>query len=467
MGEIKLDRPYPKQIEFFQAANKYIAYGGARGGGKSWAARTKAVLLALNYAGLQTLLLRRSFAELRENHVIPLQKLLLNVAKYKDQSKEFVFPNGSRIVLGYCSAESDVLQYQGQAYDVIFMEEATQFTEFQFTTLTESNRSSGLCKIKFNPRMYFTCNPGGVGHSWVKRLFIDKEYKNKELPEDYIFIKSLVYENKFLMENSPDYVRTLENLPEDRRKAMLYGDWDIFEGQYFKEFNRDMHVCEPFPILSHWRIYTTMDYGLDMLAHYWIAIDEQGNVYVINELYKSELIVSKAVEEIKRIESSEPLSKLLTKPLTRLAPPDLWNTQSSSGKSTAILFEENNLYLTKSNNDRIDGWMAVKELLKVVTGVDGLPTSKLKIFRNCVNLIRTIPMLQFDDKNPNDVAKQPHEPTHAPDALRYFAIGWTSKAEALKTKNNKYENRPDLLEDWQDADDEIKKIMEETYGKPY
>ena len=92
----------------------------------------------------------------------------------------------------FYSTESDVPQYQGQAYDVIFMEEATQFTEFQFTTLTESNRSSGLCKDKFTPRMYFTCNPGGIGHNWVKRLFIDRQYTNKERPEDYTFIKSLV-----------------------------------------------------------------------------------------------------------------------------------------------------------------------------------------------------------------------------------------------------------------------------------
>lgn len=111
--------------------------------------------------------MRRTLIELRENHVIPLRKLLKSdskdenekIAQYKEQSKEFLFPNGSRIVLGYCANEGDVLQFQGQAYDVIFMEEATQFTEFQFQALTESNRSSGLCKVPFSPRMYFTCNP--------------------------------------------------------------------------------------------------------------------------------------------------------------------------------------------------------------------------------------------------------------------------------------------------------------------
>jgi phage terminase large subunit len=132
-----------------------------RGGGKSWAARRKAVLLALNYSGIQILILRRTLKELRENHVLNLQTELKDIAKYDAQNKEFKFPNRSRILLGYCQAESDVLQYQGQAYDVIFLEEATQFTEFQKDTLTESNRSSGIMMEKFTPRMYFTCNPGG------------------------------------------------------------------------------------------------------------------------------------------------------------------------------------------------------------------------------------------------------------------------------------------------------------------
>ena len=161
------------------------------------------------------------------------------------------------------------------------MEEATHFTEFQFQALTESNRLSGNIKEPFNPRMYFTCNPGGVGHHWVKRLFIDKDYRQNEIAEDYKFIPSLVFENKWLMENDPGYVRTLENLPEDRRKAMLYGNWDIFDGQYFKNFDRTIHVIEPFEIPKEWTRYRAIDYGLDMLACYWIAIDTKGNEYCL------------------------------------------------------------------------------------------------------------------------------------------------------------------------------------------
>lgn len=427
---LSIPKPYPKQIEFFKAREKYVAYGGARGGGKSWAARIKAVLLALNNPGIQILLLRRTLNELRENHTTPLQKLLRTkqpdrVANYKDQEKVFEFENTSRIKLGYCDNENDVLQYQGQAYDVIFMEEATQFTEFQFQCLTESNRSSGLCLSPFRPRMYFTCNPGGVGHGWVKRLFIDKDYQGKERPEDYRFIQSLVYENEYLMENDPDYVRTLENLPEDRRKAMLYGDWDIFEGQYFGEFRRDIHVIEPFEIPETWDRYISFDYGLDMFAVLFHAVDTQGNDYVYKEIHESNLIISDAAKKLKEHKEYKNARYIY-------APPDLWNRRNDTGKSAAEIFYENGIELTKCSADRVDGWYSVKEWIKPYTTQDEqtgeeIKTSNLKIFSNCLNLIRCLPAVQHDDKNPNDVATEPHELTHITDALRYFCVSKVSR----------------------------------------
>lgn len=442
MGEMTLNfKPYPKQIKFFTSMRRYIAYGGARGGGKSWAARTKALLMAMDEdkQGIQILFLRRTLKELRENHLYPMQKMLKELLDnktviYRDQTKEFLFPGGSRIVFGYCEAENDVLQYQGQAYDVIFLEEATQFTEFQFTTLTESNRSSGLMENKFSPRMYFTMNPGGVGHVWAKRLFIDKDYKNKEKAENYDFIQSLVYDNDYLMENNPEYVENLENLPEDRKRAMLYGDWDAFEGQYFSEFNRQLHVIEPFVIPSHWRRYITLDYGLDMLACYWIAVDEQGNAYVYKELYESDLIISEAAKRIKEVNSEDDIHK-------KYAPPDLWNRRQETGKSAADIFKENGVVLTKTANDRVQGWYNVKEWLKpyktrdIETG-EKITTASLKIFKNCVNLIRTLPQLQHDEKNPNDVANQPHELTHAPDAIRGFCS--TRPKPSIKPVESKF-----------------------------
>ena len=413
--QIRIPEPNPRQKEFFRAKARFVAYGGARGGGKSWAARVKAVLLAFRYPGIQILLVRRTLAELRENHILPLLQLLQGAAFYKDQSKEFVFSNSSRIKLGYCKNELDVLQYQGQAYDVIMLEEATQFTEFQFQAFTECSRSSGLCRSPFPPRMYFTCNPGGVGHGWVKRLFIDRNYREQERPEDYVFIPARVWDNAYLMEHSPEYVRTLENLPEERRKAMLYGDWDIFEGQYFGEFSRELHVIEPFDIPDWWVRYRTMVYGLDMLACYWIAMDGQGRAYVYRELFEPDLIISRAAERILE-ESAEPVA-------ATFAPPDMWNRRQDTGQSVAELFSGHGIGLVKAGNDRVMGWLALREWLRPGTDEFGKPSAGMRIFSNCRHLISDLPALTFDDKRPGDCRTEPHEITHGPDAIRYFVAG--------------------------------------------
>ena len=169
-----IPKPYPKQVEFMKSRSHYTAYGGSRGGGKSFVARLKANMLCLRYDGIQILFMRRTYPELRENHIIPAMRELKGIAEYKSADKAFEFPNGSRLKFGYCRNDSDLLQYQGQAYDVIFLEECTLFPENVFTTMTESNRSSGQMREFFPPRMYLTCNPGGVGHAWFKRLFIDR-----------------------------------------------------------------------------------------------------------------------------------------------------------------------------------------------------------------------------------------------------------------------------------------------------
>lgn len=426
--ELAIPPPQPKQELFFAARERYVCYGGARGGGKSWCVRHKAVLMAARYAGLRVLILRRTLIELRENHIRPLRQLLRGVAEYRATDKTFEFPNGSLIVFGYCDSEGDVDQYQGQEYDVIFLDEATHFTDYQYATLTAALRGAN----KFPKRMYLTCNPGGVGHAWVKRLFIDRDFREGERPEDYVFIPARVTDNQILMARDPEYVRRLDNLPHGLREAWRDGSWDVFAGQYFTEWNRALHVVEAFQPPEGWRWYVTMDYGLDMLAALLIGVDALGCAYVVGEVYEGRdlgeghdgLIVSEAAEAVKRLAAGRAVTAYL-------APPDLWNARQETGKSVADIFAEHGVYLTRTGNNRVDGWLAVKEWLKPRLCEDGVSRPRLRVFPGCRHLIRTLPLLQYDERRPNDVSNTPHELTHAPDALRGFCVYWTTAGAAV------------------------------------
>lgn len=449
-----------RQKLFFKARRRFIAYGGARGGGKTWAVRIKAMLLACRYAGIKILIVRRSFQELRDNHILPLQMDLRDLARWKEQEKRFIFPNGSYIRFGYCSAERDVLQYQGQEYDIIFIDEATQLTEFQFQTFKGCLRGAN----DFPKRMYLTCNPGGVGHAWVKRLFIDRQYVEGERPEDYEFIQAKVTDNPVLMKKDPEYINMLRSLPYELREAWLNGSWDIFAGQYFSEWNRDVHVVEPFAIPSWWRRYITMDYGLDMLAAYLIVVDDHDMAYVVQEVYKGRdlgegakgLIVSEAAAEVKALAGNGDIAAYL-------APPDLWNARQETGKSVADIFAESGIYLTQTNNDRIDGWMAMHERLHVFEDEQGVQVAKLRIFPQCINLIRTLPQLRYDDKRINDVATEPHELTHGPDAIRGWCVYWTRRASAPAAPPRSDWTK-DMLEDYSRATESERRLLLEMWG---
>jgi len=373
----------------------------------------KSPLLAMYYPGIKILLLRRTYKDLERNHVRTLEPMLKGLAKYSRQEKCFYFPNGSILELGYCASEGDVLQYQGQEYDVIFIDEATQFTEFQFETLTACMRGAN----SFPKRMYLTCNPGGVGHEWVKRLFVSRKYRETENPDDYEFISATVFDNKVLLDNDPGYVNMLNNLSEGLRQAWRDGNWDMLAGQYFSEFDRNIHVIEPIPIPDNWKRYRAIDYGLDCLACLWIAIDERGDYYVYREYAESDKVISQGAEELIALSDAENI-------LYTVAPDDLWARSQETAKSKADIFRENGLPLLKGNRNREAGWLAVKELLTVKNG-----ESRLKIFNTCQNLIECLPALQRDSKRPTDCMTEPHDITHLPDVLRYFCLQYVYPAK--------------------------------------
>lgn len=410
---IRMAKPYPKQREFMEAKSRYVGYGGARGGGKSKAVQMLSERFALKYAGIRILIVRRTYPELLENHIRIMRADMNQVASYKDKDKRLEFINGSSVKFGYCASDGDLSQYQGVEYDVIFIDEATQLTEYQFKVINATCRGIN----DFPKRTYITCNPGGIGHAWVKRLFIDKEYAEGEgSKEDYSFIRATVRDNTALMADG-SYLATLNTLPDELKRAWLDGDWDALAGQYFSEFRREIHTCEPFEIPEWWKRYRAIDYGLDMMACVWAAVDDHGQIYIYQDYQEKDLIVSDAARRILSLDRDD--SIVLT-----FAPPDLKNRQKDTGKSIDDMFRENGVTLTFSDNNRVAGWMRLHELLKPRIAPDGIhQTAKLLIFNTCNTLIRNLPLLMHDHINPNDCSNEPHEITHICDALRYLCMG--------------------------------------------
>ncbi len=442
-----------KQKAFIGASESEVLFGGAAGGGKSYGQMVDALLFALRYPCSKQLVLRRTFAEL-DKSLIRTSLILFprEIYSFNSSSHTGKFRNGSIIDFGYCAAENDVYQYQSAEYDVIRFDELTHFTESQYIYLISRVRGAN----SFPKQIKSSTNPGGIGHAWVKRRFVDNSPAGEAFVGDdgmtRIFIPALLDDNRFLCSGDPRYRERLLALPERERKALLYGDWNIFEGQYFSEFDPRVHIIAPFEIPASWRKFRTIDYGLDRLACLWVAISPEGISYVYREYCESNLQISAAAAAIlARTPANEEI-------YATLAPPDLFSRSQESGKSKSALFSEFGINFTKTANDREAGWLALKELLSGVGGV------RLKIFSTCTEIIKCLPALTVDKIRTSDCATEPHEITHAPDALRGYAIfraypaRVAAKAKAVWT--------PDMWEDYMLADSEGRKYLKEKYGEP-
>jgi phage terminase large subunit len=426
MPTLRFDPPSPRQKLFLNARTKFVAFGGARGGGKSWAVRTKAVLLALKYGGIRILIVRRTYPELINNHINQLRSLLYGIAQYNDRDKVLKFANGSRIEFQYCAKDADLQRMQGVEYDVMFLDEATQLTEFQIKSLTASLRGVN----DFPKRVYLTCNPGGPGHGYIKRLFIDKQFEKGENPADYTFIQSLVMDNKALMRENPDYLKQLEALPPKLREAWLYGRWDVYEGQFFEEFRDEpehykdrvnTHVIEPFEIPDGWHIYRSFDWGYAKpFSCGWWAVDYDGIAYRILELYGCretpnegvKWVPEKVFAEIHRIETEH--RWLVGKTIHGIADPAIWDAQY--GESVAEVAARHGVYFRAGDHKRLPGWMQVH--YRLAFDENGFP--QMYVFKNCKAFIRTIPLLQYDEHRPEDLDTEGED--HVADEVRYFCM---------------------------------------------
>ena len=397
-------KPSAKQAEFFASRAKYTAYGGARGGGKSWALRRKLIAMCLRYRGLRCILIRRTFAELKANHLSQFLSEYGGFLEYSESEKAFTLVNGSKIFFGYCSSDRDLLRYQGQEYDVIALDEATQLTERQFSALGACLRGAN----GYPKRMYLTCNPGGVGHGWVKRLFIDRDYRGCERAEDYRFIRALVTDNEVLMARDPDYVARLGSLPPKLRDAWLYGRWDIFEGQFFPEFDVARHVVGADEVPYGLRYFLAFDYGFDMLAALLVGVSGEC-VYILREICVPNLTLGEAAARI-----VGEFGKF--RPEYAVASPDLWNRRQDSGRSGFEIMQgvAGMPPMIAADDRRVAGWRVVREYLTPAEGGVGL-----RICRGCGELIHSMSSLLFDRVRAEDAASEPHAITHAPEALRY------------------------------------------------
>lgn len=397
-------RPNPKQRAFFDSRARFTAYGGARGGGKSWALRRKLTAMCLRYAGLRCLLVRRTLPELKSNHVTPFLREYGHLVSWSEGEKCLKFANGSCIMLGFCANDRDALRYQGQEFDVIAIDEATQLSEYRFSIFKACLRGTS----DFPRRMYLTCNPGGIGHAWVKRLFIDRDFRNGENPDDYAFIQALVFDNTVLTTADPDYVSSLKSLPERMRDAWLWGKWDVFEGQFFPEFDESKHVCKSSDIPPHVKYFVALDYGFDMLAALLMAIDTEGNVYAVDERCIPNLTLTQAAGVVAELCRDVRVD-------FAVASPDLWNRRQDSGKSGYEIMQgiSGMPPMIAADDRRIAGWRVMREYLSEKT------PPALRITEKCNELIRCIPALLFDSEKTEDASSEPHSVTHAPEALRY------------------------------------------------
>lgn len=424
----------PKQEEAKKAALKwrYILYGGAMAGGKSYWLRWMLICLLVRWA-------RKGFTNVEVGLFCEDYPTLKDRQLSKIGSE---FPSwlgklhGDHAQHGRCYILADEYgggiikfrnlddpsKYQSAEFAAIGVDELTKNTREVFDDLRNRLRWPGISDIRF----LGATNPGGVGHAWVKKLWLDRQFDDNESePDEFVYIRALATDNPHI---DKSYLKQLESLPPDKRKAFLEGDWDIFKGQYFTEWRREIHVVAPFQIPDDWRRFCAMDYGLFApMSLGWYAIAPDGRLYRYRELYKTGMTYSMVAEAyVANTPPGENIEYIV-------ADPAIWkheagNSQALTG-AQIIQDRINELLrnnhpqkalkappLIKADNTRVVGWQSLREYLRPYR-IEQDTVAKLQVFSTCTEFIRTFPSLIHDEHNPEDVDSDGED--HAADEVRY------------------------------------------------
>ena len=404
------------QTDFLAAAEKDVLYGGAAGGGKSFAM----LIDPLRYCHItahRALILRRSMPELREliDKSRELYPKAFPGAKFKEVEKLWSFPSGAKIEFGFLERDADVYRYQGQAYSWIGFDEITHLpTEFGWNYLASRLRTTDPALPTY---LRCTANPGGVGAHWVKKRYVEpSDYNKTFVGHDGLtrkFIPARLQDNPFLAEDG-EYERMLQSLPAVQRKQLLEGNWDISEGAAFAEFDPNIHVIPPFDIPTWWERTKGIDYGYaSESCCLWAAVDpEDKTIIVYRELYQKGLTGEALGDRITDLEMNE------LKSVTGVLDTSAWSRTGYTGPTIGEILIKKGHKLRRADKNRIAGKIQIHEHLRQ-NKETGRP--RLQITSSCVNLIKELQSLPLASSNPEDV--DTHSADHAYDALRYMIMG--------------------------------------------
>ena len=421
------------QTKFLASSEREVLYGGAAGGGKSYA------MLAdpLRYMGhpqFSGLLLRHTTEELREL-IWKSQEIYPQIypgIKWSERKMQWVAPNGARLWFSYLDRDEDVLRYQGLAFSWVGFDELTQWaTPFAWDYMRSRLRSTAK-DLPIYARA--TTNPGGPGHAWVKKMFIDPApagdafwATNIETGEELTypkghskegeplfkrrFIPASLQDNPFLAEQG-DYETMLLSLPENQRRQLLEGNWDVAEGAAFPEFNREIHVIDPFDIPRNWVKFRACDYGYGSFsAVIWFAVSPSEQLIVYRELYVKKVLAKDLAHMVLKAEEGDGTIRC------GILDSSCWHKRGDTGPSLAeTMIMEGCRWRPsdRSGGSRVAGKNEIHSRLQVDEFTE---EPRLVITSNCTNLIAQLPIIPLDKRNPEDIDTKSED--HLYDALRY------------------------------------------------